>query len=82
MEGEIKYLYRATWETDKSVPVVMDWYLAAKKKDWKVVTPTFDPKAMGAQDAVFEYGKWRVYMVVQQRDSTDPTYIYVGVNLK
>lgn len=82
MEGEIKHQYRATWECKDGVPKVMDWYLNIKDKNWTVVTPTSDPGAMGAQDAVFGYREWKIYIIVQQKDSGGPTYIYVSMDPK
>lgn len=82
MEGEVVYQFKATWESKDSVPQVMDWYQNVKDDNWIVVTRSSDPGATGAQDAVFEFGIWKVYIVVQQRDIGDPTYIYVGVDSK
>jgi len=82
MEGEIEHKYEATWEINESVPVVMDWFTNSKNNNWKVIIPPFDPGATGAQEAVFEYNEWNIYIVVQKRDISDPTYIYVSVDPK
>ena len=82
MEGEIEHKYEATWEINESVPVVMDWFTNSKNNNWKVIIPPFDPGATGAQEAVFEYDEWNIYIVVQKRDISDPTYIYVSVDPK
>ncbi|OGM09495.1 hypothetical protein A2159_01025 [Candidatus Woesebacteria bacterium RBG_13_34_9] len=82
MEGEVEYQFKATWESKDSVPQVMDWYQNVKDENWVVVTQSSDPGATGAQDAVFESGTWRIYIIVQKRDIDDPTFIYVGVDTK